>query len=66
MATRIFLDRLDISRDPPRQVDAARRNAGEDERGEIAIALDDFVRDPAQSATQRLRIEDADGVGWSR
>ena len=55
-----FLDRLDIGREPPRELDAARGNAGEDERGEIGIALDDFVRDPPQGTPERLRIEDAD------
>ena len=33
-----------------RNLDAARRNSGENDRVQIGIALDDFVRDPPQSA----------------
>ena len=63
-----FLDRLDIGREALRELNAARGNAGENERAEIAIALDDLVRDPPQRTAERLRIEDADrerlSLGW--
>ncbi len=55
-------ERLDIGGEPLRQFDAARRNAGEDEALEVGIALDDFVRDAAQSTPEGFRIEDAGGV----
>ncbi len=43
-----LFDRLDVGRDAPRQLDAARRDADQNERGKVGIALDDFVRDPPQ------------------
>jgi hypothetical protein len=54
--------RLDICRDPSRQFDTARRNPGQNQRPQIAIALYDFVRHPSQRAAHRFRIEDADRV----
>ena len=64
VATPHFFNRLDVGRNPSRQFDAARRNPDQDERRQIAIALDDFVRDPAQRAAHRFRIEDADRASF--
>ena len=52
-----------FGREPSSDLDAARRNAGQDERGKVGIALDDFVRDPAERTAHGFRVEDADGVG---
>ncbi len=57
-----FLDRLDIGGEPLRESDATNGNAGEDEPAQVAIALDDLVRDPPQSTPESFRIENADGA----
>ncbi len=56
----VFLELLDERREPPRDLDAARRDADEDDCAEVGIALDDFVRDAAQRTLDRLRIHDED------
>src|SRR6202011_6154092 len=40
---------------------ATRWNSGQNNRAQIRIALDDFVRDPPQRTTNRLRVHDRDG-----
>ena len=45
------------------QGDTPRRNARQNKPRQIAISLDDFVRDASQGTTHHFRIEDADGVG---
>jgi len=59
-----FFNCLNVGRNPSRQFDTARWNPGQDEGGQIAIALDDFVRDPAQRPVHRFRIEDTDRTSF--
>jgi hypothetical protein len=59
-----FFNCVDVGRNPSRQFDAPRRNPGQDEGRQIAISLDDFVRDPAQRPAHRFRIEDADRASF--
>jgi len=61
---RIDLNLLDLSNktsDAAGNFIATRWNSGQNNRAQIRIALDDFVRDPPQRTTNRLRVHDRDG-----
>ena len=44
--------------DAPREMDAARRDAEQDDAGRVAVALEDLVRDASQSSRDVLVVKD--------
>ena len=58
-----FPDLLDESGEVPGDGNSARRDADERDVGEGGIALDDFVRDPADGALDGLGVEQKLGGG---
>jgi hypothetical protein len=61
-----FSQRLDDAGNPPCNLDAARWNSRENYRGKLGITLDDFVRDPAESAVNGLAVHHRKGGGGGR
>jgi len=47
-------------RESPRDLDATQRNPREHDRFQVGVLLNDFMRDPPQRASDRLRVHDRD------
>jgi hypothetical protein len=61
-----FSERLDDAGNPLRNLDAAQWNSRQDYRGEFRIALNDFVREPAQGTIDRFPIHRRKSGGLGR